>query len=170
MATITTLNPNDSGAVSRGTINTNLTNLNTDKAELASPAFTGNPTAPTQAANNNSTRLATTAYVDNAASTVTIETTAGVTHSLTTIAGQRVIVWAKGNSNKSAAGGATVTLRYNGVVKDTVVVGLTLSTSVLEAGFSLMYTETPGAGTQNITVITDGGTLTNVRIIVQIIS
>lgn len=36
------------------------------KAPLASPALTGNPTAPTQAALNNSTRLATTAYVDAA--------------------------------------------------------------------------------------------------------
>ena len=32
-------------------------------AVLASPAFTGNPTAPTQAPTDNSTRLATTAYV-----------------------------------------------------------------------------------------------------------
>lgn len=36
-------------------------------APLASPALTGNPTAPTQTASNNSTRLATTAYVDAAA-------------------------------------------------------------------------------------------------------
>lgn len=35
-------------------------------APLASPALTGNPTAPTQTAGNNSTRLATTAYVDTA--------------------------------------------------------------------------------------------------------
>ncbi len=34
------------------------------KAPLASPALTGNPTAPTQTAANNSTRIATTAYVD----------------------------------------------------------------------------------------------------------
>jgi len=34
------------------------------KANLASPAFTGTPTAPTQTQGNNSTRLATTAYVD----------------------------------------------------------------------------------------------------------
>ena len=34
------------------------------KAPLASPALTGNPTAPTQTAGNNSTRLATTAYAD----------------------------------------------------------------------------------------------------------
>jgi len=35
-------------------------------APKASPAFTGNPTAPTQAAGNNSTRLATTAFVQTA--------------------------------------------------------------------------------------------------------
>ena len=34
-------------------------------AVTASPAFTGTPTAPTQAVNNNSTRIATTAYVVN---------------------------------------------------------------------------------------------------------
>jgi len=43
-------------------------------APLASPALTGNPTAPTQAAGNNSTRIATTAFVQQevpAASTTT---------------------------------------------------------------------------------------------------
>jgi hypothetical protein len=46
-----------------------ITNLTTDlaaKAPLASPAFTNSPTAPTPAANNNSTRLSTTEYVDRA--------------------------------------------------------------------------------------------------------
>lgn len=38
----------------------------TGAAPLSSPAFTGNPTATTQAANNNSTRLSTTEYVDRA--------------------------------------------------------------------------------------------------------
>jgi len=33
------------------------------KADLASPALTGNPTAPTQPANDNSTKISTTAYV-----------------------------------------------------------------------------------------------------------
>jgi len=36
------------------------------KADLASPGLTGNPTAPTQTAGNNSTRLATTAFVTTA--------------------------------------------------------------------------------------------------------
>lgn len=37
------------------------------KAPLADPVFTGNPTAPTQTAGNNTTRLATTAFVTTAA-------------------------------------------------------------------------------------------------------
>ena len=40
------------------------------KAPLASPALTGNPTAPTQAAGNNSSSLATTAFVQAAAAAV----------------------------------------------------------------------------------------------------
>lgn len=36
------------------------------RAALASPAFTGNPTAPTQSVLNNSTKLATTEYTDRA--------------------------------------------------------------------------------------------------------
>jgi len=36
------------------------------KAPLASPAFSGSPTAPTPAAGNSSTQLATTAFVQTA--------------------------------------------------------------------------------------------------------
>ena len=43
----------------------------TSLAPLASPAFTGNPTGTTQAADNNSTRLATTAFVVGQASSTT---------------------------------------------------------------------------------------------------
>ena len=41
MSTITTLQATDSGSVSRPIINTNFTNLNTDKAELSGATFTG---------------------------------------------------------------------------------------------------------------------------------
>ncbi len=41
------------------------------KAPLASPAFTGTPTAPTQVAGNNSTRIATTAFVRQELNTAT---------------------------------------------------------------------------------------------------
>ncbi|MEI7780069.1 MAG: SGNH/GDSL hydrolase family protein, partial [Actinomycetes bacterium] len=57
-----------------------VTNLLTDlaaKAPFASPALTGSPTAPTQTAADNSTKLATTAYADGAVATeVTNRTTA----------------------------------------------------------------------------------------------
>lgn len=71
MSTITTLNSGDTGPVSRGVINTNFSNLNTDKAEVNSPTFTGTPTLPTgtiavtQTVGDNSTKIATTAYVDS---------------------------------------------------------------------------------------------------------
>jgi Chaperone of endosialidase len=39
------------------------------KAPLASPALTGNPTAPTQSQSDNSTKIATTAYVDTLGAT-----------------------------------------------------------------------------------------------------
>lgn len=54
---------------------TKVNSLLSSKANLASPAFTGNPTATTQAAGNNSTRIATTAFVttavDNALASIT---------------------------------------------------------------------------------------------------
>jgi len=43
------------------------------KAPLASPALTGTPTAPTPAGNDNSTKIATTAYVDSAVSSSAVE-------------------------------------------------------------------------------------------------
>jgi len=55
------------GAVVLG--ESDITSLTTDlaaKATLASPALTGNPTAPTQTALDNSTKIATTAYTDGA--------------------------------------------------------------------------------------------------------
>lgn len=56
---------NHTGTQTQSTV----TNLTTDlaaKAPLDSPALTGNPTAPTQTAGNNTTRLATTAFVSAA--------------------------------------------------------------------------------------------------------
>jgi len=61
-----------------------------DYAPLASPALTGNPTAPTQSAGNDSTRVATTAFVSTAVASRTHAQTIGngtdsayvVTHNL----------------------------------------------------------------------------------------
>lgn len=71
---IVTLTSNETGANSLIDINANFVDLDTTKADLASPTFTGTPTLPTgtiattQSASDNSTKVATTAYVDTAIS------------------------------------------------------------------------------------------------------
>lgn len=57
--------PTGSGAALTGITNTQVSG----SAPLASPALTGSPTAPTQTALDNSTKLATTAYADSAVAT-----------------------------------------------------------------------------------------------------
>jgi hypothetical protein len=156
---IETFNLNDSGSTIKDNLNANFSDLDTTKADLASPAFTGNPTAPTQTAGDNSTKLATTAYVANqitaSGNTITIETTSGsLTHSLTTIAGQKVVVWASGVALLNNSVGITITLAYNGVAKHEKTIDYTGNGRM---NFDLMYTETPGADTQDITLTIDGG-------------
>lgn len=170
MATIVTLQSSDLITNSRSDINTSLANLNSDKIETSTL-----DTDTALAANSDSkiaTQKATKAYVDSFFGAVTIETTTGVTHSLTTTAGQKVIVWAKGQENwnsGSSPGTKTLTLKYNSVTKDTVAVSVDSGTSNI-VPFSLMYTETPGAATQNITVETSSGSISNVVIIVMKVS
>ncbi len=48
-------------------LDSNFINLNTDKAELNSPTFTGTPTAPTVATSTNDTSIASAAFVQAAA-------------------------------------------------------------------------------------------------------
>ena len=50
--------------VDQATLGTALAADLANKANIASPAFTGTPTAPTQTSGDNSTKIATTAYVD----------------------------------------------------------------------------------------------------------
>ena len=97
------------------------------------------------------------------------ETTTGTTHSLTTTANQKILVLAKGDIQVISTGARTVDvlLKYNGITKDTIRVYDQNTTS--RHTFSLMYTETPGAATQNVTVETAAGTtaFSNVVIIVM---
>ena len=170
---ITTLNTTDNGATSRVTINDNFTDVTSSlalKANLASPTFTGTPTLPTgtiattQSPGDSSTKIATTAFVFANSSPITIETTTGTTHSLTTTAGQKVIVWAKGTYTGNVDP-QTVTLLYNAVIKDTVAVEPNNSSD--NDAWALMYTETPGAATQNITVASSAGSVADVVIIIM---
>lgn len=148
MTTITTIASSDLITNSRATINTNFANLNSDKIETSYI-----DTDTTLAANSDvklASQKAVKAYVDaNSTLSIASETTAGATHSLTTTATQRVVVWAKGYVTLGGSSNATVNLKYNGVTKDSVYVATTYAGSY---PFSLMYTETPGAATANVTV------------------
>ncbi len=163
MSTITTINASDLITDSRTVINTNFSNLNTDKIETSvldtDTALTANSDAKV------ATQKATKAYVD-ANVGVESEFTAAATHSLTTTATQKVVVWAKGSLAKTAAGATSITisLKYNNVTKDTVVPYNENTTT--NRAWALMYTETPGAATADITVTTDGGSLSEVVIMV----
>ena len=55
-------------------------------SRLASPAFTGNPTAPTQTAGNNSTRLATTAFVQDGLNSYTLPDNSVTTSKISALA------------------------------------------------------------------------------------
>lgn len=105
-----------------------------------------------------------TDFVGNPAPFFSIETTTGTTHSLTTVANQRVVVFVKGGFTGTSSL-ATIELKYNGVTKDSVP--MQISASGDDYSFALMYSEVPGAGTQNITVTATLGTISNVKIVVQ---
>lgn len=96
-----------------------------------------------------------------------IETTNAATHSLTTVAGQRVVVFGKGDITNVGTGPINVTLDYNAVTKDTVSLSNGGGSYNIREAFSLMYTEVPGAGTQNVVINTSGGSMSNARIIVM---
>jgi len=78
---IATLNTNVSANTSSITTNTNNISTNTAdillKAPIASPVFTGVPTAPTASTSDNSTQLATTSYVKANLATVSAGTLTG---------------------------------------------------------------------------------------------
>ena len=159
MSTLVTIQPTDLITNSRADINGNFAALNTDKIETSvidtDSALTANSDSKV------ATQKAVKAYVDaQTLLSIATATTSGATASLTTTATQRVVVFAKGNAGES--GTKTITLKYNGVTKDTLSL---VGTSTGEKNpFMLMYTETPGAATANITVVTDAGTLENVVI------
>ncbi|MHA8083514.1 hypothetical protein ACST14_08835 [Aquirufa sp. A-Brett2-15D] len=94
------------------------------KAPLASPALTGTPTAPTAATSDNSTQLATTAYVKSNLATVSAGTLTGTTlaatitgSSLTSVGTITSGIWsattidiAKGGTGATTAAGALTNL------------------------------------------------------------
>ena len=141
----------------------------TGAAPLASPTFTGNPAAPTQAAADDSTKLATTAYADRAASTAQTNAEAASVPSplpsgqQTTGIGDSVLI-ATDSSGKTTAGPAT-----GSVVLDSSSPAAQLDTTGAATGNGLIYDSVEGvwepgtavtqiiAGT-NVTISPSGGT------------
>lgn len=87
---------------------------------------------------------------------IAVEVATSSPMSVTTVAGQRLVVMACGYAN--GAPGA-ITLAYNGVAK---CVTQSNDYGNGDQPFALMYSEVPGAGTQNITC---GGTVQKIIVI-----
>ena len=96
-----------------------ITNTLTTLAPLASPAFTGNPTAPTQAPGDNSTKLATTAFVKANTSSggllATINFTAQ-TQALTSISNANPAVFTVTSAKHLPENGSPIQLTTSGVL------------------------------------------------------
>ncbi len=99
--------------------------------------------------------------IDSIRSNIKVTTASTSTLSITTDGSQKVIVFAKGLV--ISTGDFIVTLAYNGVSKD--VNSTSNNNTSFAISFSLMYTEVPAAGTHNITVTTNNGSLSSVVII-----
>lgn len=165
MSSITTIQATDLITDGRADINNNFTALNTDKMETSVL-----DTDTSLAANSDAkipSQKAVKAYVDaNSILTVSSEFTDGDTHSLTTTANQRVVVMATGQLNTASSVAETLTIKYNGVTKQTIVSDIGGGWSNNIVPFSLTYTETPGAATANIVVASSAGSVSNVKIVV----
>ncbi|MDP4657042.1 MAG: hypothetical protein NWS90_07725, partial [Algoriphagus sp.] len=144
--TAATVSSVQAGSITATNVQAALNELDTEKASLASPTFTGTPSLPTgtiavtQAPANNSTALATTAYVDNAASTV-------VTAASTAILGTAGIL----PVIKGGTGASTLTGYVKGDGTNTMTATTTIPVAdVLGAAplVSPAFTGTPTAVTQ----------------------
>ena len=103
-------------------VDQNFINLDSDldlKANLASPALTGTPTAPTAIAGTNTTQIATTAFVkstvDSAVSTATTAIESGIGDGILTVSttGQGITIVDTSTFSANQAGNATITVNSN---------------------------------------------------------
>ena len=101
-------------------------------------------------------------FIGNPGALISIESGIGATYSLTTLANQKVLVFAIIDTDFST-NATTVNLDYDGVTKDTIDFR---GGSGTRHSITLAYEEVPGAGTANITVDAGIRTPTKIRIFV----
>jgi hypothetical protein len=139
--------------------------IGTDVAPVASPAFTGNPTAPTPSTSDNDTSIATTAFVQAVAQTLfpvgaiytaTVSTNPGTLLGFgtwTAFGAGRVMIGA------GTGGGGTYTAGATGGSKDAVVVSHTHTATVTDPG----HTHTTNANVNNSQNLSGGPSTTLAR-------
>lgn len=108
------------------------------KAPLASPVLTGNPTAPTQSAGDNSTKLATTAYADAAAVAATVG-----------LLDYRGTYNASGNTFPSSGGSGAAGAVVKGDFWVVSTPGTLGGTAVTNGDLVIALTDTPGQTVSN---------------------
>ena len=102
---------------------------------------------------------------NTSAGLISYESGTSVPYALTTIALQRVLVIVRGSINFNAGTTqTTLQLQYNGVTKDTCNIGTMSTGGNAVLPFVMMYTEVPGAATQNITIVSSAYTPTEINI------
>jgi hypothetical protein len=163
---IVTIQSTDLITNSRANLNNNFADLEANK--LPTSYLDTDTTLATNSDVRIPTQKAIKAYVDANAvpNSVSVESTASTTHSLTTIAGQTVMVLASGMAYFNGSGTQIdLALKYNGVTKHSYTID-TDGTGAEKYAFSMMYTEIPGAATANITVTASAGAISSVVIMV----
>ena len=148
--TATTVSNTPAGGIAATTVQSALNELDTEKANLASPTFTGNPLAPTPATTDNDTSIATTAMVQAVANAQWTQPTA-------------LAITAAGNSNVVAATAQNryLTQRVN-VTAFTGTATVTLQNTSALAGDKRRLIVAMPAGFANLIELrnlTSGGTL-----------
>lgn len=142
-----------SGTIAANTLSGAIVELDSEKAPINSPTFTGTPAAPTAAAGTNTTQLATTAFVTNeraATATLTNKTISGANNTLTVRLDQTDVV----NTLPVVRGGTGQTSYTNGQLLIGNTTGNTLTKATLTAGTGIGITN--GAG--SITIAYTGAT------------
>jgi hypothetical protein len=118
------------------------------KADLASPAFTGNPTSATQSFGNNSNRVATTAFVQSALAALypigSIYTSTASTNPNTLFGFGTWVAFGAGRVLVGVSGTAPYTAGATGGSADAVVVSHTHTATYTDSGHTHSVTQQGG--------------------------